>query len=200
MQTPTITGLAAQHTSWAQRRRRWLPWALVGIVVVVASAAAVVPRASANAPHVLRNIATGNCLRDTGMGSVVADSCDGDSSNGIQWRLWEQIRVDNSDDLVRLKNAMTGRCLAVDQFNPVAGGLGTLKTDDCDSLSMNVTWYVRGTSTPDTVRFENQIRDCLDSNSAGWAYLLGCNGGDYQAWHLGFQALGPVDASVAPGS
>jgi hypothetical protein len=72
----------------------------------------------------------------------------------------------------KLVDVQTGYCLD--------GNGSQVYTNPCDQNNTWQIWQVNG-----SVLTHAKTNTCLDSNSGGSAYLLGCNGGNNQSWRGG---------------
>jgi hypothetical protein len=79
-----------------------------------------------------------------------------------------------------LQDVQTGRCLD--------GNGSQVYTNPCDPTNTWQIWLI-----DDSVIRHSKSYNCLDSNSAGNAYLLACNGGNYQSWRSGVTNTEVID-------
>ncbi|QNP71288.1 hypothetical protein IAG44_18840 [Streptomyces roseirectus] len=85
-------------------------------------------------------------------------------------------------DMVSIRNNATGRCLFWVDNGP--------RTAPCVSPSdwghtLSI-WRAVGSGWDNVQLTDAGGGTCLDSNRSGNAYLMGCNGGGFQRWKLGF--------------
>ena len=124
------------------------------------------PQANAQPASTFRWIdyQTGRCLDSNANGDVYTLPCNGGSYQ--QWWIGPDFE---------LCDYQTGRCIEA---------LGQDIHAYFPSGDLSQSWYFRkGVSIP-VYEVQNQQYTalCLDSNSSGNVYALGCNGGPYQAW------------------
>ncbi|MER5432109.1 ACP synthase [Streptomyces sp. NPDC002588] len=159
-------------------RRGWAAALAVGLSLGLAFITAS-PASAYVGSNFLRNWATGRCLDSNADGDVYTLPC----QQGNDYQTWEPIYLGHtSSDLVQVKNKATGKCL---QYNSYDGRLITYWCEDTWPKSANQTFYAEGSWTYLTLR-NDLSKTCVDSNAAGSAYFLGCNGGGYQQWRLGY--------------
>lgn len=115
-----------------------------------------------------------------GTGSIFTKPCRADNST----QLWSRNQVGTSSDgyqVVQLRNLATDLCVKT------YGDLTANPRAWAGSCPFQSTyWRAKGSSYNDfqmTYEFRHSV--CLDSNTAGAAYLLECNGGLNQRWRLG---------------
>ncbi|MFI6252227.1 RICIN domain-containing protein [Streptomyces sp. NPDC051016] len=130
----------------------------------------------------LRNWATGRCLDSDASGNVYTNPC----QQGNDYQTWTLTFVGHVGyDIVQVKNQATGRCLYWGNLD----GARYPYTSDCfpgAAAYTLMTWLGVGSGW-DQVQFKTRQEGlCLDSNSSGSAYMLGCNGGGNQLWKLGY--------------
>jgi Cytolethal distending toxin A/C domain len=161
-------------------RRLWQ----VALALVLSLGLATVNASSASAADIgsnfLHNWQTGRCLDSNAAGSVYTNPCQ--SGNGYQ--TWRVIYFGHTDyDIVQIRDVATGHCLWRDNGNPIAA---PCPADTAPNVG-GTLWRAVGSSW-NLVNLTDPYADhpCLDSNYAGSVYILGCNGGGYQNWKLGY--------------
>ncbi|MER5435057.1 ACP synthase [Streptomyces sp. NPDC002588] len=123
----------------------------------------------------LRNWQTGRCLDSNHNGEVYTLPC----QQGNDYQTWEPVFVAHYFyDVVEVHNKATGLCLYLTAQNQLA-------TSNCNNSS-NALWIAAGSWDVLQLQSFFNSTQCLDSNAAGSAYVLGCNGGGYQNWRLGY--------------
>lgn len=115
------------------------------------------------------SMATLRCLDSNGRGDVYTLAC-----NKGAYQKWEGEASFNELGVIR--NVATGLCL-----QRRTTGNGPVIADDCRSGYEPQMWILRTTGSPIAELYNGSI--CLDSNSAGDVYALGCNNGNYQKWY-----------------
>ncbi|WP_213453687.1 RICIN domain-containing protein [Rhizomonospora bruguierae] len=162
------------------------------IVLLVGAASGLISASPAQAGYVgtnyLRNWATGRCLDSNAAGNVYTLPCNLPVGSN-RYQTWEPIFTKKIDgfDLIQLKNVATGRCLYFYPGTSVYTTLPCPGANNLTSVAAGVYWFVEGTPWYQ-VRFESfgGLGRCLDSNSNGNVYGLGCNSGGYQFWRFGY--------------
>ncbi|MER5432110.1 ACP synthase [Streptomyces sp. NPDC002588] len=127
-------------------------------------------------PNFLRNWETGRCLDSNAAGDVYTLPC----QQGNAYQTWRMVfQYVNQYDVVEIQNQATWLCLTQNFY-------GELETAPCGEDRSQLFYGVG--SGWDNVQLLNVLysTQCLDSNYAGSAYLLTCNGGGYQHWKLGY--------------
>lgn len=125
----------------------------------------------------LRNWATGLCLDssdggESGRGFVYTNPC----TQGNDYQTWSvEFQGHDTYDQVKIRNKATGLCLSR------TFGLSTLSCGD-----PNTEWDGVGSDWSRVELRAPGAGQCLDSDSNGSAYVLGCNGGGNQKWKLGY--------------
>ncbi|WP_050371392.1 RICIN domain-containing protein [Streptomyces acidiscabies] len=137
------------------------------------------PASAAIGTNLLRNWETGRCLDSNGNGDVYTLPC----QPGNAYQTWTVDLYRHSDyDEVTFRNNATGRCLYWAD--------GSVRTAPCTSSGdwgHNLSiWRAVGSGWDNVQLTDAGGGSCLDSNRAGNAYMLGCNGGGFQRWRLGF--------------
>lgn len=142
---------------------------LLGMLVLAAGMLVAVPAAQATDNiYFYKNQGTDQCLYDTNVRGLGADTCTPTDDKRWVVHLW-------GDGTVRLGNVETGRCIN-DSF-----GIG-LTSEVCNS-SENQSWWV--VYWPDTTRrFQNQATNhCLDYTFDKGLVTWECNDGRNQSWY-----------------
>ncbi len=143
---------------------------LLGMVVLAAGVLVAAPAAqAADSVYVYRNQGTGQCLLDSNIRGLVADTCYGSDDQRWVVHPW-------GDGTVRLGNVGTGRCIN-DSFS-----IGSISSEACNS-SENQSWWVVYWADK-TRRFQNQATGhCLDQTLDGGLRTWECNSGKNQSWY-----------------
>lgn len=168
------------HTSAMRRfaRRGWAAGAALGLALGL-SVVNASPASAYVGPNFLRNWETGRCLDSDAEGNVYTNPC----QSGNPYQTWNiSFLKHEAYDIVEIENLGTYRCLIVEVGNTP---IPKLKTKYCKQYPFT-GWEARGSSW-DQVQLANKgVNGCVDSDYAGSAYLLECNGGGYQKWKLGY--------------
>ena len=186
------------------RRRRWIiASVLVALSSLLGAALVQVTAATADAPgrtapdydyvgeNTIRDYGTGECLMDTGEVDYTGASAIKTSTciSGDPDEEWMPIfQYESTSDVVAFEDVGTGRCLFVGYF----GNPSTVASQYCDGSGTGGTdytyWLAQGTWTEFNIIWVNETSgpQCLDSNTAGSVYDLGCNGGGNQDWKFGY--------------
>ncbi|MFI7502742.1 RICIN domain-containing protein [Streptomyces sp. NPDC049687] len=122
----------------------------------------------------LRNWATGLCLDSNDLGNGTGDVYTRPCQQGNKYQTWEVFYVFHAYyDMVYIRNQQTGFYLNMRDD-------GSLVT----RMYTSQAWEGAGTGWDKvSLRISGS---CLDSNTSGSAYTLGCNDGGYQKWKLGY--------------
>lgn len=165
-----------------KRSRRW--WTVL-LTLAMSLGFATLNAPSASAAYVigtdfLRNWETGLCLNNADAGRINTQPC----QSGNDRQKWSVIYQYHAGyDFVQIVNVATNQCL-VWSYN------GSLYAGDCNAGTWDERlWRGVGSGWNMVELTDGGINDryqCLDSDRNGWAYLLGCNGGGYQKWRLGY--------------